>query len=208
MNNNIINFYLKANNLKNVIRTGWKEVGISSERIESVAEHVFGKMVLAMALESENNLSLDMNKVFKMLVISELEKINLDKEYTPTNNVSVEDRKAKAIEVVSNITDGLIKQEEMISLLNEYYAKETNEAKFSNNVGKIESDLQAKIYDLNGQFSLENALEDAKNYGEELSSEIIPKIKNASDGWIEYDRRYYADDKMFEDLSKDIQKLQ
>jgi len=40
MNQNIINYYVLANNLKNVVRTGWKEVNISTERIESVADHV------------------------------------------------------------------------------------------------------------------------------------------------------------------------
>ncbi len=33
MNQKIIKFYLEANKLKNVIRTGWKEVGISTEKI-------------------------------------------------------------------------------------------------------------------------------------------------------------------------------
>lgn len=67
--------------------------------------------------------------------------------------------------------------------------------------------MQAKIYDLKGEFSLENALQDVKNYGEELSSEILPQVKKASDGWLLFDRRYYTDE-LFVDLSNAIQNME
>lgn len=99
-----------------------------------------------------------------------------------------------------------MKQQELMDLLEEVYKKETKEAKFVDQLLKIESDIQAKIYDLSGDFAIENALEDAKYYGEELSNEIIPQMKNASDGWILYDRKSYTDD-IFKSLSEDIQNL-
>lgn len=205
MNQNIINFYRIANKLKNVIRTGWKEVGISRERIESVADHVYGCLVLAMGLKSENKLNLDMLKVFKMIFIKEIQKVNLDKEYTPTGNI---DKLDEARQTVLSVLKYLADKDELMALFDELESKSSKEADFVYKVTKIESDLQAKIYDLNGQFSLENALADAKNYGEPLSSEIIPQIKNASDGWILFDRRYYKGDEIFEKLSEDIQNMQ
>ena len=45
--NNIINFYMFANKLKYKIRTGWIEIGIKKERLESVAEHIYGTLILA-----------------------------------------------------------------------------------------------------------------------------------------------------------------
>lgn len=204
MNQNIINFYLMANKLKNVIRTGWKEVGISSERIESVAEHVYGCLVLAIGIESEHKLGLDMLKVFKMIVIKELQKVNLDKEFTPAGNI---DKKEEARQTVISLLGYLADKDELMALFDEVESKNSKEAMFVYRIIKMESDLQAKIYDLNGQFSLENALADAKNYGEPLSSEIIPQMKNASDGWILFDRRYYKGDEVFEKLSEDIQNI-
>ena len=56
MNNNLIKFYLLTNKLKGKIRTGWQELGISSNRLESVAEHVYGCLMLAIALDSEYKL--------------------------------------------------------------------------------------------------------------------------------------------------------
>ena len=138
-----------------------------------------------------------------MLVLKELEKVTL-KEVTTRDKV--EDRKNQARETVLKVVGCLAKKEELMSLLDEYYKGESKEAKFVSQLSKIESDIQTKIYDLNGQFDLNKAKEDAKFYGEELSSEIIPQMVNASDGWILYDRKGYTDE-IFKSLSLDIQKM-
>ena len=88
MNKKIIEYYLAANKLKNVLRTGWLELKVSSDRIESVAEHVYGCLVLAIALESEYKLDLDMLKVMKMITLKELKKVNL-KETTTRDYLSL-----------------------------------------------------------------------------------------------------------------------
>ena len=206
MNNNVLNFYLLANKLKEVVRTGWNEVKISRDRIESVADHIYGCFALTIGLDSEHELDLNIEKVFKMLVVKELEKVTLEKEFTTRNYPTYEERKANAFETVKEITNGLMKQQELMDLLEEVYQKETKEAKFVNQISKIESDIQAKIYDLSGDFSLDNALEDAKHYVEELSNEILPQMRNASDGWILYDRKSYTDE-IFKSLSEDIQNI-
>ena len=206
MNNNVLNFYLLANKLKEVVRTGWNEVKISRDRIESVADHIYGCFVLTIGLDSEHELDLNIEKVFKMLVEKELEKVTLEKEFTTRDYPTYEERKANAFETLKEITNGLMKQQELMDLLEEIYQKETKEAKFVNQISKIESDIQAKIYDLSGDFSLDNALEDAKHYGEELSNEILPQMRNASDGWILYDRKSYTDE-IFKSLSEDIQNI-
>ena len=50
LNKTIIDFYMITNVLKHKIRTGWEELGISSERLESVAEHIYGCLMLAIAI--------------------------------------------------------------------------------------------------------------------------------------------------------------
>ena len=103
-------------------------------------------------------------------------------------------------------TEGLSNKEEVFEVLEELNNRETKDAKFAFQVSKIESDLQAKIYDKSGKFDLETAKEDAKYYPEELANEIIPQIKNASDAFILYDRQYYTDE-MFKKLSEEIQNM-
>ena len=49
----VLEFYVLCNKLKNVIRTGWIEWNVKRERIESIAEHVYGVQMLALAMYSE-----------------------------------------------------------------------------------------------------------------------------------------------------------
>lgn len=49
----VIDFYVLTNRLKNVVRTGWLNWHVSSSRVESVAEHVYGVQMLALAMYSE-----------------------------------------------------------------------------------------------------------------------------------------------------------
>jgi hypothetical protein len=105
------------------------------------------------------------------------------------------------------MTNGLNIQAELIDLYDESVSLETNEAKFVLYVSKLESDIQAKKYELDGEFTLDNAMKDINNYPEDIKNEVLPQVKNASDGWILFDRKYYNGDETFESLSKDIQKL-
>ena len=69
---NVVNYYVLCNRLKNVIRTGWLDWNVQRERIESVAEHIFGVQMLAIAMHSEYQYDLDIVKVVFMLAIHEL----------------------------------------------------------------------------------------------------------------------------------------
>jgi putative hydrolase of HD superfamily len=68
----VINYYVLCNKLKNVIRTGRKDWNVQRERLESVAEHIFGVQMLAIAMKSEYNYDVDILKVIMMIAIHEL----------------------------------------------------------------------------------------------------------------------------------------
>lgn len=67
-------FYLLATQLKYKIRSGWDKThwNVSKERIESVAEHVYGTCILALSIYSNFEVNVDINKVIKMLVLHEI----------------------------------------------------------------------------------------------------------------------------------------
>ena len=69
---NVIKYYVLCNKLKNVIRTGWKDWHVRKERLKSVAEHIFGVQMLAIAMKSEYEYDVDIMKVIFMLAIHEL----------------------------------------------------------------------------------------------------------------------------------------
>lgn len=203
--NNIVKFYMLANKLKEKIRTGWQEVKISKARLESVAEHIYGTLVLAIAIDSEYELNLNMEKILKILSLHEVEEI-LIPDYTPRSNITLKQKREEGKEAVEKVLDGLLKAEEIESLLEEFNKRETKEAIFCYHIDKIECDFQAKIYDLEGVFDVNQAKKDLIYYEDRFQN--IGKIaKNASDYWIEYDREKYIDDAIFENLLNEIKKL-
>ena len=72
---NVLKYYVLCNKLKNIIRTGWIDWQVNKERIESVAEHIYGVQMLALAMYSEYQYDIDITKVILMLAIHELEEI-------------------------------------------------------------------------------------------------------------------------------------
>ena len=72
---NALKFYLLAAKLKDMVRSGWAIWGVDRERVESVAEHVYGTCMLAIAINSELGLKLDLQKAMMMIVLHELEEV-------------------------------------------------------------------------------------------------------------------------------------
>lgn len=201
MNKNIIEFYLEINNLKNVIRTGWKEVGIPQENIESVADHLCCTAILALSIIEEKELNLNVEKVLKMILVRELAKAANNYEESIIRKNTQDNYR----EITKSMFDKLSNGDKLLAVYDEYDALDSDEAKFVRKVCKLESDLQAKIYEKKGLFTLENAKEDIKDYPEELKAKL-GDITKASDGWLAFDREYY-DDELFMSLSKDIEEL-
>ena len=72
---NVVKYYVMCNKLKDVIRTGWKDWHVKRDRLESVAEHVYGVQMLAIAMASEYKYDIDILKVICMLAVHELEEV-------------------------------------------------------------------------------------------------------------------------------------
>ncbi len=118
---------------------------VSKDRLESIAEHIYGTCILAISIDSEFNTGIDLNKVLKMLVLHELEEVIIG-DITPYDKVTEEEKLNLGRKAVSEVLDGLIKKEEYEELLNEFNAHESKEAKFAFCCDKLEADLQAKKY--------------------------------------------------------------
>ena len=74
---NIIKFYTLCNKLKDTIRKGPLVWNAKRERIESVAEHIYGVQMLAISIYYQFNYDLDIKKVIYMLALHELEEIEI-----------------------------------------------------------------------------------------------------------------------------------
>lgn len=201
----IIDFYLYVNKLKYKIRTGFVEIGITKERLESVAEHIYGCLMLSIAVDSEYNLNIDMYKVLKMLTIHELDEV-LKPDFTLRSGITKEEKIKIGVESVNIVASTLSSRDELISLVNEFNEGKTKEAKFCYLIDKMECDMQAKVYDLDGNFLIEKAKEDLVYYGSS-AKKIEKNAKTASDYWILYDEPKFKNDKIFKLLCDELLKI-
>ena len=126
---NVVKYYVLCNKLKNVIRTGWKDWKVQRDRIESVAEHIYGVQMLAISIKSEYQYDVDIMKVIYMLAIHELGETIIG-DLTEFQ-ISRKEKEKIEHEAVHNILSSLIDGEEIEKLFLEFDAQETKEAIFA-----------------------------------------------------------------------------
>lgn len=191
---NIMSFYALCSKLKDTIRKGPLTWNANRERIESVAEHIYGVQMLAISIYYQFGYKLDLNKVIYMLAIHELEEIEIgDLAFYETTK---EDKLEKGKNATDLILKDLIGKEEISKLLDEYNERKTDEAIFAYHCDKLECDVQMKLYNQEGCFDLNNQpnnpIIDLPNVRKVLDSE-----SSISNAWIEFDRSKFEDDPVF-----------
>lgn len=149
----VIEFYLLCNKLKKLIRTGWLDWNVKAERLESVAEHIYGVQMLALAMNSQYDYDVDINKVIKMLAVHELEEICIGD--LTLFQISREEKEILGHQAINKVLRGLIDKDEIRNLIMEFDERKTNEAKFAYQCDKLECDMQSKVYDTEGEIPLD-----------------------------------------------------
>lgn len=191
----VIDYYVLNNKLKNVIRKGWKSWNVNKERLESVAEHIFGTQALAIAMYSQYNYDLDLRKVLYMLSIHELEEILIgDLTYWEISN---DEKALKGHAAVKEILKDLLTKEEIESLVLEFDERKTKEAYFAYQVDKMECDIQCKLYDEEGCVNLQQQDNNVIFKDENVQSLLKKENGSWSKMWIEYDKQRYVKDENF-----------
>lgn len=139
-----IDVYNKVNSLKDVKRQGWVNRQIPG-RLESVAEHCFAMTNLAILINLEYNLNLDMAKVLTMINIHEYGETIVG-DITPKDGVTKEEKYDKEMNAIIQIMGNHPGKMTILELWKEFEAKQTNEAIFVSLLDKFQSVLQAKEY--------------------------------------------------------------
>lgn len=195
---NVLRYYLLCNKLKNVIRTGWKDWNVKAERLESVAEHIYGVQMLALAMNSEFHYDINIMKVLYMLAVHELEEIYIGD--LTLFQISSSQKKLLGHEAVSKVLGSLIKKEEIQEIIEEFDARITKEAKFAYHCDKLECDLQSKIYDERNLVDL-NDQQDNKTFYDERVQKFLKDGKSFSDMWLLFGQSLYSYDENFTAVS-------
>ena len=142
---NLLKFYLLATELKEKIRSGWKVWNIDRQRVESVAEHIYGTCILAISIDSQFELNIDLYKVIIMLVLHEIEEVKIG-DLTLFDKVTQEQKRKMGKEAEEEVLITLDKKIEYIKLIEEFENMETKESVFAKMCDKLEADIQCKIY--------------------------------------------------------------
>ena len=195
---NVVNYYVLCNRLKNVIRTGWLDWNVQRERIESVAEHIFGVQMLAISMHSEYQYDLDIVKVVFMLAIHELGETVIG-DLTQFQISKAEKEKLEH-EAVHKILEGLLDGETIEELFLEFDSHSTKEAMFAYQCDKLECDLQCKLYDQEGAVDLSKQ-EGNKTMNNDAVKALIDDGASWSTMWLKFGQQTYPYDDNFRAVS-------
>ena len=200
----VLEYYILCNKLKDSIRTGWINWGVDRDRVESIAEHVYGTQQLAFAMWSEYNYDVDIAKVAMMLAIHELEETVIGD--LTMFQISKEEKEKIGHEAVNKILSNLNMGDKLKELIYEFDERKTKEAKFAYMCDKLECDLQCKLYDDEACVDL-SVQEGNISFNDPLVQELLNKDKCWSEMWFEFGRSKYPYDENFLEVSHYAEKI-
>ena len=145
-----IEFYYKATKLKDMLRQGAVQWNVNKSRLESIAEHTYGCLILAIALHSEFKLDLNLGKVLEMITIHELEELSIG-DITPLDNIDKKSLRKKARKSVCELVSKLNAKDIIMELTDDFNDSTSIEAEFAKAVDKLECVLEFKKYHDLGQ---------------------------------------------------------
>lgn len=181
----ILKFYKTTYKLKTLIRSGWKSWNVQAERIESVAEHIYGTQMLAIALNSQFKLNLKIEHVCFLIAIHELGECIIG-DITPFDKISKQQKHEREVEAVKAVLSDLYSSTEIFNAFCEFENATTKEGHFARLCDKLEANLQCKMYDELGfvDMSTKMQYEAEEVLKQKYQSKGISKL---SDLWFEED---------------------
>ncbi|MBP3431576.1 MAG: HD domain-containing protein [Clostridia bacterium] len=195
---NVVDFYVLCNKLKDVVRTGWKDWGVNRHRVESIAEHIFGVQMLAIAMWSEYKYDIDIRKVVTMIAVHEMEETIIG-DITCFQKTKQEKQKIGHKAVVE-IFKKLSNADEIKNLIFEFDERKTSEAKFAYFCDKLECDIQSKLYDKENCVDL-----NCQEHNNTAKNEDVKKMLGCgmswSEMWMTFGQQRYNYDENFLSVS-------
>lgn len=182
--NDFNNNYLK---LQKVIRKGHIYWGAKGDRLESILEHIYGTLILAMGIETEYNYKIDFDKILTMLLLHETEKIKI----VEWDGVSKEEKKEMGSFAVRSIFKDFKDGRYYIDLLDEFNSHNTLESKYAYMCDKLEYDMQVKIYQMLNRYDFDNIEDNVVTSSPSVRKIINDGAKSVFDVHYEYDKNKY-----------------
>lgn len=187
----VLELYWEHGTLRETERTGWKKWNVSGRR-ESISDHISSAQILALALYSELDelKRINIEHVITLLSIHEEGETRIG-DIAPYDGITPEEKAKMEREAVVSIFEKLRIGNWLISLFDEFEAKETPEAKFAYYCDKLDCDLRAHEYSSDGRCSINTATYEMVSH---------PRVQEILSNGAEtvWDVFYEADKKIYE----------
>jgi len=170
----LIESFVQLAHLKQLYRQGWLRRGIADQHCESVADHVFGTVMLATLLAAERDL--DPTRVVLMALVHDLGEAHAG-DLTPADDHPPELKHRLEAEGVRRLLGQLDAGRTLTEIWEEYEQGETPEARFVRQVDKLEMALQAALYQRQGHGDLTEFLDSAAGVIED--PELVALLEEA-----------------------------
>lgn len=139
------NLYEEIYKLKTLLRKGWVIRSACKDRYESDAEHIFSSCILALEIINKEHLSLNQEKVLKMILYHEIGEIDAG-DFTPKDKITKEEKYNLERIGVSRISQEC-NMPEILDLWLEFEENKTPEAQFVKRIDKLDAIMQSQIYE-------------------------------------------------------------
>jgi putative hydrolase of HD superfamily len=169
--NPVIAAYFEFCHLKNLYRQGWLSRGIPEQQCESVADHTFGVALIAMIIADLNFPELDGWKVLRMALIHDIGEVHAG-DIVPDSRITPESKHRKEKDSIRRVFEGIPHEKDYLDLWEEFEIGESPEARFVQQIDKLEMALQASVYEHGNSKDLSDFYVSA---GRRISN---PKIKS------------------------------
>ena len=197
----ILDLYFVTHKLKNVLRQGWLYWKVENARIESIAEHIYGTLMLAISICANINQDIDLYKVALMLALHEIEEIEIG-DITMFDIEKLATKKEDGKRAVEKVFENCENKQEFLSIISEFEDCKTKEAKFAKACDKFEADLQAYLYRNNFNYDKVNP----DFYKDKRIKDFIARgMTEVHQMFIDNDKKYY--DGIFVELAKKLEDL-
>lgn len=206
MNNikDAIEFYYMVSGLKELIRQGAVQWNVKRERLEDVADHIFGTQILAIALKNNLQLNLDLGYVLEMLTLHEIEELKIgDLTFFTGMNLTKEQKIAMGAEFVSGLLQKLLNKEYYQEMIDDFNYGHSFEAKFAKACDKFENVLEFKKYVDAGQVNLSHGTKEMLA-NKKLQEFINNGITSLDDIWFIYHMPNFEQFGLSKEVWKDV----
>ena len=148
-------FILENTKLHDVTRVGHELWGAKGERLESVLEHIYGCLVLAVGLESEYDYDIDYKKLYKMLLIHEAGETSEIKDQSQFQ-MDTEERLSYERPAAKSMFLKLCGGQKLLDMWEEFNRHTELEGEYAHLIDKLEYVMQVKAYEENNMYDFEN----------------------------------------------------